>query len=185
MMCLPNECRPHFRLYYSNIMQYTEQTITSTTTSPGTSSQLSPEELLHSVFGFTEFRPPQDEIIATLMAGREALVLMPTGGGKSVVLDTLEHAMLPGLEPGIKIVQHRINPKAQTVNQLYGVMDPVSRDWQDGVLSRIFRALNQPLPPGKENEIRWIIYDGDVDALWIENMNSVSRAYRCTRVGYL
>jgi dynein heavy chain len=27
--------------------------------------------------------------------------------------------------------------------------------------------------PGRENELRWIIYDGDVDALWVENMNSV------------
>ncbi|CAN0275099.1 unnamed protein product, partial [Discosporangium mesarthrocarpum] len=43
-----------------------------------------PQEILESVFGFTQFRPPQDQIIETLMAGGDALVLMPTGGGKSL-----------------------------------------------------------------------------------------------------
>ncbi len=43
-----------------------------------------PQEILESVFGFTQFRPPQDQIIDTLMAGGDALVLMPTGGGKSL-----------------------------------------------------------------------------------------------------
>jgi ATP-dependent DNA helicase RecQ len=41
-------------------------------------------ELLHSVFGFQSFRAPQADIIATLVAGGDALVLMPTGGGKSL-----------------------------------------------------------------------------------------------------
>ena len=43
-----------------------------------------PQHILESIFGFSEFRPPQDEIIATLMDGDDALVLMPTGGGKSL-----------------------------------------------------------------------------------------------------
>jgi dynein heavy chain len=47
---------------------------------------------------------------------------------------------------------------------------PRRRDWTDGILSKLFRELNGP---GKENEMRWIVYDGDVDALWVENMNSV------------
>ena len=35
-----------------------------------------------------------------------------------------------------------------------------------GVLSRLFRELNEPLPKAKEGkEMRWIIYDGDVDAV--------------------
>jgi ATP-dependent DNA helicase RecQ len=40
--------------------------------------------LLQNTFGFDSFRPPQDEVIETLIAGRDALVLMPTGGGKSL-----------------------------------------------------------------------------------------------------
>jgi len=43
-----------------------------------------PLKILHSVFGYERFRAPQAEVIGTLMAGRDALVLMPTGGGKSL-----------------------------------------------------------------------------------------------------
>lgn len=50
--------------------------------------------------------------------------------------------------------------------------DPVSRDWTDGLLSKIFRDANQPLPPGRK-EKRYILFDGDVDAVWVESMNSV------------
>ena len=41
-------------------------------------------QILQQVFGFSAFRQPQDKIIQTLIAGNDALVLMPTGGGKSL-----------------------------------------------------------------------------------------------------
>ena len=46
----------------------------------------SAHDILHSVFGFSSFRPPQDQIIDALILGDDALVLMPTGGGKVAVL---------------------------------------------------------------------------------------------------
>jgi ATP-dependent DNA helicase RecQ len=42
------------------------------------------QELLHRVFGFAAFRPGQEEIIATIAAGRDVLAVMPTGSGKSL-----------------------------------------------------------------------------------------------------
>ncbi len=42
------------------------------------------QEILQTVFGYSSFRPPQDEIIQTVIDGGDALVLMPTGGGKSL-----------------------------------------------------------------------------------------------------
>ncbi|MDY6860624.1 MAG: DEAD/DEAH box helicase, partial [Pseudomonadota bacterium] len=41
-------------------------------------------ELLSSVFGFSEFRPGQAEIVDAVMAGHNTLAIMPTGGGKSL-----------------------------------------------------------------------------------------------------
>lgn len=48
----------------------------------------------------------------------------------------------------------------------------MTRDWTDGLLSNIFRAINRPRESAQDEQ-RYILFDGDVDALWIENMNSV------------
>jgi ATP-dependent DNA helicase RecQ len=41
-------------------------------------------DLLHSVFGFSAYRPGQEEIVEAVLAGRNTLAIMPTGGGKSL-----------------------------------------------------------------------------------------------------
>ena len=111
------------------------------------------------------------QMYETMLVRHTTMIVGPTGGGKSLVLGTLARATLPALNQSIKMFV--LNPKAQSVAELYGTMDPLTRDWTDGVLSKLFRELNQPLPAGRENERRWLIFDGDVDAVWVENMNSV------------
>ena len=71
---------------------------------------------------------------------------------------------------GITTKIYIMNPKAMSVIELYGILDPVTRDWTDGLLSNIFREINRP---NDKNERKYILFDGDVDALWVENMNSV------------
>ncbi|MFN3723232.1 MAG: DNA helicase RecQ [Paracoccaceae bacterium] len=43
-----------------------------------------PHELLQQIFGFPGFRPGQEEIVQAVLAGRNTLAIMPTGGGKSL-----------------------------------------------------------------------------------------------------
>jgi ATP-dependent DNA helicase RecQ len=42
------------------------------------------KQVLHETFGYQQFRPGQETIIETVLEGRDCLVVMPTGGGKSL-----------------------------------------------------------------------------------------------------
>jgi dynein heavy chain, axonemal len=109
------------------------------------------------------------QMYETMMTRHSTMIVGPTGGGKTVVINTLCQAQT---KLGLTTKLFTLNPKACSVIELYGILDPNTRDWTDGLLSNIFREINKPLPSEKK-ERRYILYDGDVDALWIENMNSV------------
>lgn len=68
------------------------------------------------------------------------MVVGPSGSGKSVIINTLAQALKE--DSGINTRLDVINPKMVTLNELYGVLDPDSRDWTDGLLSKTFKEAN-------------------------------------------
>ncbi len=107
------------------------------------------------------------QLYETMLTRWTTMVVGSTQGGKSVVINTLAAAQG---KLGLHTKLHILNPKALPISELYGVLDPVTRDWTDGLLSNIFRDINRPT---EKREARYLVFDGDVDACWVENMNSI------------
>ncbi len=64
---------------------------------------------------------------------------------------------------------HALNPKSIRMGQLYGEFNDLTREWTDGILAYLVRESVRDL----SGEKHWIMFDGPVDAVWIESMNTV------------
>lgn len=67
-----------------------------------------------------------------------------------------------------KVNIHSINPKSVSIGKLYGDYEKVG-DWMDGILATTVREASSD----KSGDTHWIMMDGPVDTLWIENLNTV------------
>ena len=69
-----------------------------------------------------------------------------------------------------KVESKHLNPKAISMGELYGSLNIDTKEWSDGLASKIMREMVE-----KENDERedWIVFDGPVDSLWVENLNTV------------
>ncbi len=108
------------------------------------------QEILQTVFGYQSFRPPQDDIIQTVIDGGDALVLMPTGGGKSLCYQ------IPALvRPGCGIV----------ISPLIALMqDQVTAMRQVGVRASF---LNSTMTADAARAVETALRSGELDLLYI------------------
>lgn len=93
-----------------------------------------------------------------------------SGSGKSAAWKVLLHA-LQQVE-GVEGVCHVIDPKVMSKEALYGNLDSTTREWSDGLFTSILRKIVDNLR-GEDLKRHWIVFDGDVDPEWVENLNSV------------
>ncbi|XP_006898632.1 PREDICTED: LOW QUALITY PROTEIN: dynein heavy chain 9, axonemal [Elephantulus edwardii] len=102
-----------------------------------------------------------------LLAVRHSVfVVGGAGTGKSQVLRSLHKTY--------QIMKRRpvltdLNPKVVTNDELFGIINPATREWKDGLFSSIMRELANITHDGP----KWILLDGDIDPMWIESLNTV------------
>ncbi|KAJ3090810.1 hypothetical protein HK102_002597 [Quaeritorhiza haematococci] len=102
-----------------------------------------------------------------LLAVRHCVFIIGNAGtGKSQIWKILAKTYI---NMGKKCIYSDLNPKAVSTDDLYGCINPSTREWKDGLFSSILRDMASI--PGTDP--KWIILDGDIDPNWIESLNTV------------
>lgn len=103
------------------------------------------------------------------------MLVGPTGGGKTEIYRILKAAMTllrerkhPN-EAFQKTHTYVFNPKCIKMGELYGEYNLLTNEWTDGLGSTLIRNAVADTTLDK----KWVVFDGPVDAIWIENMNTV------------
>jgi len=97
-------------------------------------------------------------------------IIGPTGCGKTETWKTLLDCCRDIGQDG---QWEQANPKAVTSDELYGIMTK-TKEWKDGLIAVIMRNMSKEMNGYKpSHQHKWVILDGDIDATWIESMNTV------------
>jgi dynein heavy chain len=111
------------------------------------------------------------QLYETILVRHGLMVVGDPISGKSKCIDVLAKAMtmVKGTFDFVPTKYQVINPKSIKQGQLYGEADQVSQEWTDGILANTVRKFAS----AQDNDRKWVLLDGPVDAVWIENMNTV------------
>ena len=120
------------------------------------------------------------QVHETQLVRHGMMVVGEAGSGKSTNVEVLAKSLTLLYNNGVidrdgfyKTVDRLIlNPKSITAGELYGEFNEMTNEWKDGIVPKLVRSVCQALVDGSDNR-KWIVFDGPVDAIWIENMNTV------------
>lgn len=105
------------------------------------------------------------QLYETSLVRHGLMMVGPAGGGKTEGTRVLVEA-ISRVKGQARIV--KMAPKAITAEQMFGQNDLISGEWTHGIFSSIWAKYNDP-----KKHCTWIVCDGPVDAIWIENLNTV------------
>ena len=144
-----------------------------------------PEESYWSTWGKYGRRPglqPEESFVGKCVNLAEAMsvrhcvfVLGTAGAAKTELWKTLGAAQTYLQMGGGKTQYDALNPKAVTSNELYGYVHPVTKEPYDGIIAKIMRDFSAQ----QNDQPKWMVLDGDIDAEWIESMNTVMDDNKC------
>jgi dynein heavy chain len=119
----------------------------------------------------TDFLEKCIQLFETIMVRHGLMVVGGAFSGKSKIIKVLQDAFssIKDHPDFITVLTYFINPKSVLQTQLYGMNDKDTGEWTDGVLAIKIRDCAE----STTQERKWLIFDGPVDAVWIENMNTV------------
>lgn len=112
------------------------------------------------------------QLYKILNVNHGVMLVGPSGAGKTSSWTTLLKALADVEDTDGHA--YIIDPKALTKTELYGVLDTTTREWKDGVFTATLRRIIDNVKGDDQRKKRhWIIFDGDVDPEWVENLNSL------------
>ncbi|KAM5307672.1 dynein axonemal heavy chain 2 [Glossophaga mutica] len=113
------------------------------------------------------------QLYETKSSRHSTMIVGCTGSSKTTawrILQSSLSSLCRAGDPNFNIVREfPLNPKALSLGELYGEYDLNTNEWTDGILSSVMRMACADEKPDE----KWILFDGPVDTLWIESMNSV------------
>lgn len=114
------------------------------------------------------------QLIDTMSVRFGIMIIGQTLTGKSTIIKSLKevHNYLKEQEDQeeyIGVEMQILNPKSIAMSELYGNFSHITHEWTDGLASSIIRQSVE----SSLISMKWVVFDGPVDAIWVENMNTV------------
>jgi dynein heavy chain len=107
------------------------------------------------------------QLYETTLVRHGIMLVGPPGAGKTQITFVLTDALSE--TNGMQYKISRMNPKAIRAEDMFGETDKLSGEWLDGVFAAMWSKFNDRT----RKDFTWLTCDGPVDAVWIENLNTV------------